>query len=318
MFRDNSAGRQARGRRGWRTSQALVPVDIRQDDNEGVGEHNSEAWRDSALYSSDASGPYIAPPWSPDRATQFKTRPMMERPVPVPARIALLLINILGFACVGYAMTILIPRISDPSGEADERVGLLGATGVVIAFAVLGLLTHIATFAWRLTRRRRFPRRAPSRAPSFGTIFVAWAGIAALLATLGSAQLEEWGSTRLPDSVGTSSSSSSAAQEAAVVREMWSGSVTDPGGERLGGLLMTVEDNAVTSLTMAIDSEGCPKALDLRGRAQIDPSSVRITLGRQRDQAVLKGKFQGDRFTGRLSIGTCELNARVAASPRGE
>ena len=147
-------------------------------------------------------------------------------------------------------------------------------------------------------------------------IIYALTGIGSFLATWGSAQLEEWGLTRPSGSASSSSSSSSASQETVVDREGWSGRVTGPGGERLGGLLMTLENNTVTSLTMAIDSEGCPKALDLRGRAQIDSSTVRITLGRQRDEAVLKGKFQDGRFEGRLSVGVCELDARVAARPR--
>ena len=94
--------------------------------------------------------------------------------------------------------------------------------------------------------------------------------------------------------------------------------MTDPRGQRLGGLLLNLEDNTVASLTIAIDGDLCTKALDPRGRAQIDSSTFRKVLGRQRDEAVLKSRFLNARFTGRLAIADCELNASVAASPRAE
>ena len=149
-------------------------------------------------------------------------------------------------------------------------------------------------------------------------VIYALSAIGSHLVTLGTAQLEVWGITGLRDSARSSSSSSSASKETAVVRESWSGSVRDGANGRVGGLLMTVEDNTVTSLTMAIDSEGCPKALDLRQPTQIDSSSLRIPIGRQRDEALLKGTFKDNRFEGLMSIGACRLNARVVASPRAE
>lgn len=318
MRRKKTADRRAPGHPGWGTSQALAPVALREDDRAGSGDHNSAAWPDSALYSDASQGRYFAPPWSPDRPTQLKSRPLRQWPVPLLARLALVLVNLAGLACVGYALTILVPRISDAGAEVDERVGLTAAAEIVVSFAALGLVTHVTTFAWRWARRRRFPRRVPSAAPSFGTIFIVWAGIAALLAVVGSTQLADRGSTRLPNLTGSSSPSSSDAQESMIDRRTWSGSVRDGANGRVGGLLMTVEDNTVTSLTMAIDSEGCPKALDLRQPTQIDSSSLRIPIGRQRDEALLKGTFKDKRFEGRISIGACRLDARVVASPRVE